>query len=68
MSVIKACMDELPKATSIAYFDTSFHHDLPKCISAYAIHQEIANRKGLKKYGFHGLSCPYPILFRILPS
>jgi len=66
LSVIKACMNELPKATSIAYFDTSFHHDLPEYISAYAIHQEIAKKKDLKKYGFHGLSCWFLILFILL--
>jgi acetate kinase len=57
LSVISACISELPKATSIAYFDTAFHRSIPPHISSYAINQKIAKEKGLKKYGFHGLSC-----------
>jgi len=51
----------LKHATSIAYFDTAFHRDIPQHISTYAIDQEVAKRKGLKKYGFHGLSCTFKI-------
>jgi acetate kinase len=57
LSVIKACMDALPKSKSIAYFDTSFHSTLPIHVSSYAINQDIGKNRGLKKYGFHGLSC-----------
>ena len=55
--MIKACIDALPNASSIAYFDTSFHRTIPEHITMYAIRQDIAKRRGLKKYGFHGLSC-----------
>ncbi|KAF8899890.1 Acetokinase family-domain-containing protein [Gymnopilus junonius] len=56
LSVIKACISALPSAKSVAYFDTSFHRSIPSHISSYAINQEIAKKRGLKKYGFHGLS------------
>ncbi|KAF8958364.1 Acetokinase family-domain-containing protein [Flammula alnicola] len=56
LSVIKACMSALPDSKSIAYFDTSFHCTIPLHISSCAINQEIAKKRGLKKYGFHGLS------------
>ncbi|KAF9000719.1 acetate and butyrate kinase [Cyathus striatus] len=46
LSVIQASIDALPTSTSIAYFDSS----------SYAINQKIATERGLKKYGFHGLS------------
>jgi acetate kinase len=49
----------LEHATSVAYFDTAFHRGIPQHISAYAIDQDVAKRKGLKKYGFHGLSCVF---------
>ena len=55
--MIKACIEALPNANSIAYFDTSFHRSMPEHISMYAIRQDVAKRRGLKKYGFHGLSC-----------
>ncbi|KAI0035423.1 Acetokinase family-domain-containing protein [Vararia minispora EC-137] len=59
LSVIKVCLTELPHANSIAYFDTSFHYTIPTHISSYAIDQKIARPKGLRKYGFHGLSYAY---------
>jgi acetate kinase len=54
---MEASMSKWKHATSIAYFDTSFHSDIPQHISSYAVNQEVAKRKGLKKYGFHGISC-----------
>ncbi|KIL61569.1 hypothetical protein M378DRAFT_82326 [Amanita muscaria Koide BX008] len=59
LSVIKACLEQLPNATSIAYFDTCFHKTIPPHIYSYAINQEIAKKRGLRKYGFHGLSYAY---------
>ncbi|KAI0360164.1 acetate and butyrate kinase [Trametes cingulata] len=66
LSVIKACIDELPDAHSIAYFDTSFHRMMPEHISMYAIRQDVAKKRGLKKYGFHGLS--YAFILRAVSS
>ncbi|CDO71825.1 hypothetical protein BN946_scf184939.g49 [Trametes cinnabarina] len=59
LSVMKACIAELPNANSIAYFDTSFHRTMPQHIAMYAIRQDVAKKRGLKKYGFHGLSYAY---------
>ena len=56
------CISSIPEAKSIAYFDTSFHCTIPLHGSSYAIDQEIAKKRGLKKYGFHGLSCTSPAL------
>jgi len=56
LSVIQACFSALPNARSIAYFDTSFHRPMPEHIASYAINPKIAKERGLKKYGFHGLS------------
>ena len=42
--------------TNIALFDTSFHCTLPEPVKTYAIDQTVARDKGLRKYGFHGLS------------
>jgi len=60
LAVIKACIEQLPSASSIAYFDTTFHRSIPPHIASYPIDQSVAARKGLKKYGFHGLSCQFP--------
>ncbi|KAJ7163997.1 acetate and butyrate kinase [Mycena crocata] len=56
LAVIKTCLSQLPNAKSIAFFDTAFHRSIPQHISSYAIDQKIAKQRGLKKYGFHGLS------------
>ncbi|KAI0822474.1 acetate and butyrate kinase [Trametes gibbosa] len=56
LSVMQACIEQLQTAQSIAYFDTSFHRTIPKHITMYPIPQDIAQKRGLKKYGFHGLS------------
>ncbi|KAG6816891.1 hypothetical protein H0H87_002012 [Tephrocybe sp. NHM501043] len=56
LSVISACIEKLPHAKSIAYFDSVFHCTIPRHIAAYAIDQSIATKRGLRKYGFHGLS------------
>ena len=64
---MKACISALPNANSIAYFDTSFHCTMPPYVSMYMIRQDIAKKRGLKKYGFHGLSCKLA-LFAFAPS
>ncbi|KAL0580730.1 hypothetical protein V5O48_001288 [Marasmius crinis-equi] len=56
LAVIKACLKDLPNANSIAFFDTAFHRTIPHHIASYAIDQTVAKKRGLKKYGFHGLS------------
>ncbi|KAG6328455.1 hypothetical protein ID866_10634, partial [Astraeus odoratus] len=38
------------------FFDTAFHKHLPRHVAAYAIDQDVAAKRGLRKYGFHGLS------------
>ena len=52
--MIEACLKILPEADSIAFFDSMFHSTMPDCVAKYAINQEVAGPKGLRKYGFHG--------------
>jgi len=56
LDIVKACSKALPKATNIAYFDSSFHQSIPEAIRTYPIDPEVARKNGLRKYGFHGLS------------
>jgi acetate kinase len=63
LAVIKTCLSQLPDAKSIAFFDTAFHRSIPAHISSYAINPKIAKQRGLKKYGFHGLSCNYMLSY-----
>ncbi|KAL1723884.1 Acetokinase family-domain-containing protein [Schizophyllum commune] len=59
LSVIQGAADALPGVKSIAFFDTAFHRMIPPYISAYPVDQTVAKQRGLKKYGFHGLSYSY---------
>ena len=56
LTIVRAVQKQLPKATNIAFFDTTFHASIPEHIRTYAINQEVAKHNKLRKYGFHGLS------------
>ena len=44
LAIVKACMKALPKATNIAYFDSSFHATMPEAVRTYAIDLKVAQR------------------------
>lgn len=52
-------MKQLPNVKNIAFFDSAFHQHMPDYVKTYAIDQKIAEEKGLRKYGFHGISYSY---------
>ncbi|MFY1704154.1 acetate/propionate family kinase [Micromonospora sp. WMMA1923] len=49
----------LPDVAQVAVFDTAFHHTLPESAATYAIEREVAERYGIRRYGFHGTSHAY---------
>ena len=54
---IRACRAVLgPGMPMVAVFDTAFHASLPERAYRYAIPAELADRHGIRRYGFHGLS------------
>lgn len=61
LAIVKACMQKLPRAKNIAYFDSSFHATIPDAVRTYAIDQKVAKRNKLRKYGFHGISYAFII-------
>jgi acetate kinase len=56
LAIIHEARKQLPKATNIVYFDTTFHATIPKYIYTYAIDPKIAQHNKLRRYGFHGIS------------
>jgi acetate kinase len=56
LTLVDVVFKILPKATNIAFFDTSFHSTIPKHIRTYPIDPVLAQKNKLRKYGFHGLS------------
>ena len=59
LDIISSCHHSLPKARSIAFFDSAFHATLEPHIYTYAIAPNVAQKRSLRKYGFHGLSCMF---------
>ncbi|HTR42874.1 MAG TPA: acetate/propionate family kinase [Pseudomonadales bacterium] len=49
-----------PKLRQFACFDTAFHHDLPRVAQLLPIPRRY-NKRGVRRYGFHGLSCEFLI-------
>ena len=47
-----------PDLPQIACFDTAFHHDLPRVARLLPIPRRY-EAKGVRRDGFHGLSCAY---------
>ena len=54
--LIRDMMQRFPQAVHYACFDTIFHHAMPAEASTYAIPVKY-RRQGVRRYGFHGLSC-----------
>jgi acetate kinase len=49
----------LRDAPLYAVFDTSFHRTIPDTASLYAIPTELAEKHGIRRFGFHGTSHRY---------
>lgn len=48
-----------PDLPQVAVFDTGFHSTIPPAAYTYAIDREVAERYGVRRYGFHGISTAY---------
>jgi len=55
-AAIRICRDLLPDLPHVAVFDTAFHATLPARAREYALPRELAERFGIRRYGFHGTS------------
>lgn len=56
LRIVQAVSKELTHAKNVAYFDSSFHSQIPRHIRTYPISPKVASSNGLRKYGFHGIS------------
>jgi len=66
---IRAVSAVAPRLRQVACFDTAFHSDQPPLARAFALPRDLT-AKGLRRYGFHGLSCEYIVsaLPRVAPQ
>ena len=57
LALVKLATQQLPKVVNIAYFDTTFHtRSIPPHVYTYPLDPEMARKKMIRKYGFHGIS------------
>jgi acetate kinase len=58
--LIEACRRRFPDLPQVACFDTAFHHELPRVAQLLPIPRRY-EAKGVRRYGFHGLSYQFLI-------
>jgi acetate kinase len=57
LAAIRAVQQALgPDVPAVATFDTTFHRTMPDVARLYPIPADLAERHGLRRYGFHGLA------------
>lgn len=54
LAAIQASSTAASSVPMVAVFDTAFHRTMPERASLYPIPREMAERHGIKRYGFHG--------------
>jgi acetate kinase len=64
LAAIRAVSKHRPDLPQAACFDTSFHRTMPAIAGEFALPREYS-QKGIKRYGFHGLS--YEYISSVLP-
>jgi acetate kinase len=58
VKLIEWCGEHWPRVPQVACFDTMFHRDLPRVARVLPLPRRF-EREGVRRYGFHGLSCEY---------
>lgn len=56
---IRAAFHKWPTLPQVAVFDTAFHSTMPEEAWRYAIPEELYEKYGIRRYGFHGTSHEY---------
>lgn len=51
--------ERFPDVPQLAVFDTAFHHDMPAHAFLYGIPYECYETRGIRRFGFHGISHRY---------
>ncbi len=56
---IRAAQETYPGVPMVAVFDTAFHVTMPEHVYRYAVPEELVEKYGVRRYGFHGTSHDY---------
>jgi acetate kinase len=60
LQLLAKARQQFPDAKHVACFDTAFHHGMPDVATRYPLPSSLLN-DGIRKYGFHGLSCEHVV-------
>lgn len=58
LAPIKRLLSRNPEIPQVACFDTAFHRSNPELAERFALPERL-HQAGVRRYGFHGLSCEY---------
>jgi len=58
IELIEAFCRRIPSIPQVVCFDTAFHHDMPRVAKLLPVPHRL-EQQGVRRYGFHGLSCTY---------
>ena len=58
LAAIRTMRNRAPEVPQVACFDTAFHHSMPAVSTRFALPRALSD-KGIRRYGFHGLSYEY---------
>jgi acetate kinase len=56
LAILRAARGLFPHSRQVAMFDTAFHATIPPVNYRYALPREWEERKGIRRFGFHGFS------------
>jgi acetate kinase len=56
---IEWCQEMMPDVPQVAVFDTAFHQTMPPYAYRYALPEDLYEKDGIRRYGFHGPSHQY---------
>jgi acetate kinase len=65
LAAIRTALVLNPKLPQVACFDTAFHRSAPEVAQAFGLPLKLHD-EGIRRYGFHGLSCEY--IASVLPK
>lgn len=58
LAIVESLRQRYPELPQVACFDNVFHHDMPRVAQLLPLPRRF-EAKGMRRYGFHGLSCTY---------
>jgi acetate kinase len=56
LEAVRQARAAYPRTPHVAIFDTAYHATLPRHAREYALPQDLRQRLGIRRYGFHGIS------------